>query len=44
MEDGGRVLLEIEDSPFSGSRGVETLFFGFRVVEMVDVKAARYCT
>ena len=44
VEDGGGDLLEIGDSPFSGSRGVETVFFGFRVVEMVDVKAARYCT
>ena len=44
MEDGGGVLLEIGDSPFSGGGGVEAVFFGFRVVDMVDVKVVRYYT
>ena len=44
MEDGGGVLLEIGDSPFSGGGGVEAVFFGFRVVNMMGVKAVRYCT
>ena len=44
VDDGRGDLLEIGDSPFSGSRGVETVFFGFRVVDMMDVKAVRKCT
>ena len=42
---GGLVeLVEMCISPFSGGWGVESVFFGFRLVDMVDVRAVRYCT
>ena len=51
MEDGGGVLLEIGDSPFSdggggggGGGGGKVVFFGFRLVDMMEVKVVMPCT
>ena len=44
MEDDWSVLLEIGYSLFSGGCGVEAVSFGFRVVDMVDVRSVKHCT
>ena len=44
MGDGEIELFEMISSPFSGGWGVESVFFGFRLGDIVDVRAVRYCT
>ena len=39
MESGGIMI-----SPFSGGWGVSTEFYGFRLCDMIDVRAVRHCT
>ena len=44
MEDDWDVLLNIDDSSFLDDWGIGSIFFGSRVVGMVDVRSVRYYT
>ena len=44
MGDDGVELFEIRRSQFSGGWGVESVFFGFWLGDMMDVRVVRYYT
>ena len=44
MEVGWGVLLDIGDSKILNGWEVGSVFFGFRVADMVNVREVRYCT
>ena len=44
MEAGWGVLLDIGDSKILNGWEVGSVFFGFRVADMVNVGVVRYCT
>ena len=44
MGYGGGESVEMKFSPFSGGSGVESVFLGFWLSDMVDIRIVRYIT